>query len=94
MLTPASLTAEVRERIAFDGSVITPIDEAQLRQTVRSLKHKNVTSIAVCFLFSFLAPQHEQAARRIIEEEIQAAASRFQATLSRRSANTIASPRQ
>jgi N-methylhydantoinase A len=70
MLTPASLTAEVRERIAFDGSVITPIDETLLRQAVRSLKDKNVTSIAVCFLFSFLAPQHEQTARRVIEEEM------------------------
>ncbi len=70
MLAPASLTAEVRERIAFDGSVVTPLDERQLREAVRSLKDKRLDSIAVCFLFSFLAPQHEQAARRIIEEEM------------------------
>ena len=70
MLTPASRTGEVRERVAFDGSVVTPLDEAQLRQAVRTLKQHNVEAIAVCFLFSFLTPQHEQTARRIIEEEI------------------------
>ncbi len=70
MLAPASLTGEVRERVGFDGSIITPIDEAQLRETVLALKDKNLASIAVCFLFSFLAPQHEETARRIIEEEL------------------------
>lgn len=70
MLTPASRTAEVRERVAFDGAIVTPIDLAQLREAVRSLRDRDITSIAVCFLFSFLAPQHEQAARQIIEEEM------------------------
>ena len=70
MLAPASLTGEVRERVAFDGSIVTPIDEAQLRQAVRTLKDKQLESIAVCFLFSFLASRHEEIARRVIEEEL------------------------
>ncbi len=70
MLAPASLTGEVCERVAFDGAVITPIDEQQLRQTVRNLKDKGLASIAVCFLFSFLTPKHEETARRIIKEEM------------------------
>ncbi len=70
MLAPASLTGEVRERVAFDGTIITPIDEQQLRQTVRGLKDRGLASIAVCFLFSFLTPEHEETARRIINEEL------------------------
>lgn len=70
MLAPASRTGEVRERVAFDGSIVTPLDEAQLREAVRALKQQNVEAIAVCFLFSFLMPDHERAARRVIEEEI------------------------
>jgi len=70
MLTPASRTAEVRERIAFDGSVIIPIDLDNLRKAVRSLKDKDIASIAVCFLFSFLTPDHELAAKQMIAEEL------------------------
>ncbi|MBM3609232.1 MAG: hydantoinase/oxoprolinase family protein, partial [Alphaproteobacteria bacterium] len=70
MLAPASRTAEVRERVAFDGAIVTPIDLEQLRTAVQSLKGKNISSIAVCFLFSFLAPAHEQAARSMIEQEM------------------------
>lgn len=70
MLTPASRTGEVIERVAYDGSIITPLDEDALRLCVRELKETGVQSIAVCFLFSFLMPEHEKIARRIILEEI------------------------
>jgi N-methylhydantoinase A len=70
MLAPASHTGEVRERVAFDGTVVTPLDETSLREAVRALKRQNVESIAVCFLFSFLMPEHEQRAREVIGEEI------------------------
>ena len=70
MLAPASRTAEVRERVAFDGAIVTPLDEASLRQAVLALKKQNVEAIAVCFLFSFLTPQHERRARDVIEAEI------------------------
>jgi len=70
MLAPASRTIEARERVAFDGSIITPLDEDRLRHDVRALAASGVEAIAVCFLFSFLSPGHERTARRIIEEEI------------------------
>lgn len=70
MLAPQSRTAEARERIAFDGEVLTPLDEAQTRAAIRELAKTGVESIAVCLLFSFLHPQHERRVRDIIEEEI------------------------
>lgn len=70
MLAPPSRTGEVVERVSFEGEVLLPLDEGALRQTLRELREEDVQSIAICFLFSFLAPQHEQRAREIVEEEI------------------------
>jgi N-methylhydantoinase A len=70
MLAPPSRTGEVVERVSFEGEVLLPLDEDALRQTLRELREEDVQSIAICFLFSFLAPGHEQRAREIVEEEI------------------------
>ena len=60
----------VKERVAPPtGEVLHPIDEAEVRKAVRTLKEDGVESIAVCFLFSFLNPNHEQVVKRIIQEE-------------------------
>src|SRR3954463_12512941 len=70
LLVPQSLTGEVRERIDFQGNVVTPLDETALRTTVRDLAGRDITSIAVCLLFSFLYPAHEQRVRDVIAEEM------------------------
>lgn len=60
---------EVRERILFDGSVETPLNEEDVRAAVRKLKEEGVGAIAICTLFSFLEPKHEARIRAIVEEE-------------------------
>jgi N-methylhydantoinase A len=70
LLVPASLTGEVVERVAATGEVLLPLDEAALRTTVRELRAQDPQAIAVCLLFSFLAPEHEERARAIVAEEI------------------------
>ena len=70
MLVPPSRTGEAGERVSFEGEILLPLDEEALRQTVRELRDEDVKSIAVCLLFSFLAPQHEKRVREIIDEEI------------------------
>ena len=69
LLAPQSLTEEAEERLDFQGSVLTPLNEGALRQSVRRLKSKGVEAIAVCFLFSFINPTHERRAHEIISEE-------------------------
>ena len=60
----------VTERvIAPDGAELIPLDEEEVRQAVRKMKEDRVEAIAVCFLFSFLNPAHEQRVREIIQEE-------------------------
>jgi N-methylhydantoinase A len=70
MLVPQSLTGEVRERVDFRGEVLRPLDEPALRATIRELAGRNVESIAVCLLFSFLHDAHEDRVRAIIAEEL------------------------
>ncbi|MBX9702135.1 MAG: hydantoinase/oxoprolinase family protein [Acetobacteraceae bacterium] len=68
-LVPRDLRLAVPERVLHDGCVETPLDEAALRDAARRLREAGCEAIAVCFLYSFLRPAHEQAARRILEEE-------------------------
>lgn len=55
--------------VAPDGRELIPLDEDEVRQAVRKMKAEKVEAIAVCFLFSFLNPAHEERVREIIEEE-------------------------
>jgi len=70
MLVPQSLTEEVDERVDAAGRVLTPVDPGQVRAAVRQLKAKNVEAMAVCLLFSFENPAHEEAVAAILAEEM------------------------
>src|SRR5438093_9287488 len=59
----------VAERIVSDGSVLVPLDEDEARERVRALRDAGVDAVAVCFLFSFLNPVHEQRVAEIVREE-------------------------
>jgi len=59
----------VPERITRDGSVLVPLDEERAREQVRKLKEAGVEAVAVCFLFSFLNPEHEARVADIVREE-------------------------
>ena len=68
-LVPSGLNRTVTERIRYDGTVETPLDEEETRQVVRELKAQGVAAIAVCTLFSFINPVHELRIEEIIREE-------------------------
>jgi N-methylhydantoinase A len=68
-LVPRSRIREVTERVAFDGEVLVPLDEAGLRRTVQGLRRDGVESIAICFLHSYANPAHERRAAEIVHEE-------------------------
>lgn len=60
----------VEERVtAPDGEELLPLNEDEVRAAVRKMKAEKVEAIAVCFLFSFLNPAHEQRVKEIIKEE-------------------------
>ena len=51
---------EIKERIDHYGRVITPLDEDELPILIDKLRNLDVESVAVCLLFSFVNPAHEQ----------------------------------
>ncbi|WFE40939.1 hydantoinase/oxoprolinase family protein [Micromonospora sp. WMMD998] len=63
-------TAGVRGRLDHRGQEVEPLDPESVRAAARTLVvDQQVTSIAICFLHSFLDPSHERAAARLIHEE-------------------------
>jgi N-methylhydantoinase A/oxoprolinase/acetone carboxylase beta subunit len=61
--------AEVTERILADGSVRTPLDEADARRAVRALVARGVDTVAICLLHAYLNPAHERRVAEIVAEE-------------------------
>jgi N-methylhydantoinase A len=68
-IAPQSLTREISERCDYAGQVLVPLDAAAVRRAARELKAAGVDSIAVCYLFSFMNPAHEQETRALIQAE-------------------------
>jgi N-methylhydantoinase A len=60
---------EVPERMRHDGAIERPLDVQAAVEAVRTLKERGVEAIAVCFLYSYLYPEHEQQVAQIIERE-------------------------
>ncbi|MGE0629110.1 MAG: hydantoinase/oxoprolinase family protein [Hyphomicrobiaceae bacterium] len=69
-IAPQSRTHEIAERTDYQGNVLLPIAEDDVRRAARALKAAGVESVAVSYLFSFMNPAHEQATRRILEAEL------------------------
>ena len=69
-IVPAGLKCEVPERILCDGSVKTPLDEQAAIRVIRYLKKQKVQAIAVCTLFSYLNPVHENRLKELIREHV------------------------
>ena len=60
-LVPRKLRVEVGERMAADGTVITPLDRASVEAAIEQLLAAGVEAIAVCFLNAYANAAHEQA---------------------------------
>ena len=66
-LAPGAQRKEVREQVSAQGEVIVPLDEESVRRAAAELVADGAQAIAVCYLFSFLHPAHEQRTRELIE---------------------------
>lgn len=66
-LIPRDRRFEVTERIGPDGETLTELDEGSLEEAVRGLDATGVESVAICFLHSYRAPEHEARAKAAVE---------------------------
>lgn len=68
-LITRDMIAGVRERVDSNGTVLRPLDEADVRRKLRKLVDGGARAIAVSLLWSFANPAHERRVREIIREE-------------------------
>lgn len=69
-LVPRRLRLGVAERIAADGTVLEPLDEASLRDRAATLRRERVDAVAVCLLHAYANPAHERRIAEILAEEL------------------------
>ncbi len=60
-LVPAARRHEITERVAADGTVLAAPSGGEIDRLIERLLAQGAESLAVCLLFSFLRPRHEQA---------------------------------
>ncbi len=63
------MVAEVTERVDYKGAVVVPLDREEARRAVRNLIESGARAIAICLLWSFQNPAHEQEIKKVAREE-------------------------
>ena len=90
-LVPRERRFGVRERLKASGEALIPLDAASLGDTIAAVRNSGATSVAVCFLHSYLNPAHELEAVERLVRSCQRSASPDPATCCRRSRSMSAS---
>ncbi|MGD9601401.1 MAG: hydantoinase/oxoprolinase family protein [Gammaproteobacteria bacterium] len=67
-IIPKRLIRGVSERVDCFGKVVVDLNEEEARAAIRSLVDAGVEALAICFLWSFLAPAHERRVKAIAAE--------------------------
>ncbi len=68
MLVPRYLRRGVRERVVSDGSVMTPLNEQDVRDACALFLAEGVETVAISFVWSVLHQDHERRAAEIVRE--------------------------
>ena len=69
-LVPRELRFGVRERLKANGEVLIALDQRSLDEAIAGIRKSGATSVAVCFLHSYLNPVHELAAVERLAKEL------------------------
>lgn len=67
-LVPRRRRLEISARMMFDGTVLEPVDEIEVRVVTEKLLESGVESIAICLLHAYADPSHELTVRDLIRE--------------------------
>jgi N-methylhydantoinase A/oxoprolinase/acetone carboxylase beta subunit len=65
-LVPRDCRIGISERVRFDGQVLAPLAEAEVREALGALQAENIEAVAVCFLHAYANPANEEAAARVL----------------------------
>ncbi|HKT19975.1 MAG TPA: hydantoinase/oxoprolinase family protein [Stellaceae bacterium] len=69
-LVERALRFEVHERLMADGSVLKPLDEAEIRTLAVRLRALGIEAVGILLLHSYRNPAHEIRVRDILREEM------------------------
>lgn len=67
-IVPKRMIRGVSERIDCFGKVVVELNEAEARQAITELRDAGAEALAICLLWSFLDPAHEQRIKAIAAE--------------------------
>jgi N-methylhydantoinase A len=68
-IVPDYLRFEAAERIDCRGVVQKPLEEVSLQKLLAEFDNKSIDAVAVCLLFSFLNPSHEQKIGKLLRDQ-------------------------
>ena len=63
-------TVEVDERVGSNGSIVRPLDEADVRGQLKKLAGRSIQALAVSLINSFADPAHERRIAQLAAEEL------------------------
>ncbi len=69
-LVPRSHCVEVHERLRVDGSVLVPLDQAEVDAIADRLAAEGFEAVAVCFLHAYANPEHERRCAERLSERL------------------------
>ncbi|QWG14045.1 hydantoinase/oxoprolinase family protein [Bradyrhizobium sediminis] len=69
-LVPRERRFGVKERLKANGEVAIPLSDRSLDEAIAAIRRSGATSVAVCFLHSYLNPVHELAAVERLAREL------------------------
>ena len=67
-IVPKRLIRGVSERVDCFGEIVVALNEKEAEAAIHSLVAEGVQAIAICFLWSFRNPAHEQTVKRLVEK--------------------------
>ncbi|HMM06161.1 MAG TPA: hydantoinase/oxoprolinase family protein [Clostridiales bacterium] len=70
VLIPRRLRLGIAQRMDYKGEVIRELEEESVIKACEVCRRAKVKAIAVCYLFSFLNPEHERKTAEIIRREL------------------------
>lgn len=70
MLVDRHLRRPVTERVLADGSVRTPLNEADVLDAIEVFQREKVEAVGVTFLWSFLHPAHERRVGELLTQHL------------------------
>ncbi len=68
-LVPRELSFGLPCRVNSKGEVVKELEREEVLELSKRLRELSVESVAVCFLFSFFNPKHEELVKEVLEEE-------------------------